>query len=147
MSHVNGATSALSFGPSIVYSLFLIFVHVILLFTTTLSSYAHMSITDAIRFWLVPYLILDYSYLHTKTSIFVFVSEAIHIQIQNWTKYENKYGFGDICPYPIRLHPHKKDYPQWWQGQHQLSKLKKHEAKLLGICFCWLTKETYPHPP
>jgi hypothetical protein len=50
MSHVNGATSALSFGPSIVYSLFLIFVHVILLFTTTLSSYAHMSITDAIRF-------------------------------------------------------------------------------------------------
>jgi hypothetical protein len=39
MSRVNGATGALNIGPSRGYSLFLIFVHVILLFTATLSSY------------------------------------------------------------------------------------------------------------
>jgi hypothetical protein len=39
MSRVNGATDALNIGPSPGYSLFLIFVHVILLFTATLSSY------------------------------------------------------------------------------------------------------------
>jgi hypothetical protein len=83
MSHVNGATSALSIGPSIGYSLFLIFVHVILLFTTTVSSYAHTSVTDAIHFLLVLYSILDYPYLHPKTSVFVFVSKAIGIRIRN----------------------------------------------------------------
>jgi hypothetical protein len=36
---VNGATGALNIVPSPGYSLFLIFVHVILLFTATLSSY------------------------------------------------------------------------------------------------------------
>jgi hypothetical protein len=44
MSHVNGATNVLSIGPSTGYSLFHIFVHVVLLFTTTMSSYAHMHI-------------------------------------------------------------------------------------------------------
>jgi hypothetical protein len=42
---VNGVTGALSIGPSAGYSLFLIFVHVILLFTATMSSYAHMQIS------------------------------------------------------------------------------------------------------
>jgi hypothetical protein len=37
-----------------------------------------------------------YLYLYQKVSIFKFESEQ---------KYENKYGFGDIRLYPIRLHP------------------------------------------
>jgi hypothetical protein len=45
MSHVNGATGALSTGTSAGYSLLLIFVHVILLFTATMSSNAHMHIS------------------------------------------------------------------------------------------------------
>jgi hypothetical protein len=42
MSRVNRVTGALSIGPSVEYSLLLIFVHVILLFTATMSSYAHI---------------------------------------------------------------------------------------------------------
>jgi hypothetical protein len=42
---VNGATDALNIGPSVGYSLFFIFVHVILLFTAAVSSYAHMHIS------------------------------------------------------------------------------------------------------
>jgi hypothetical protein len=45
MSHVNGATDALNIVPSVGYSLFFIFVHVILLFTAAVSSYAHMHIS------------------------------------------------------------------------------------------------------
>jgi hypothetical protein len=33
MSHVNGDTNALSIGPSVGYTLFLVFVHILLLFT------------------------------------------------------------------------------------------------------------------
>jgi hypothetical protein len=33
LSHVNGATDALSIGPSVGYTLFFIFVHILLLFT------------------------------------------------------------------------------------------------------------------
>jgi hypothetical protein len=45
MSHMNGATSVLSIGPSTGYSLFFTFVHVILLFTATVSSYVHIHIS------------------------------------------------------------------------------------------------------
>jgi hypothetical protein len=39
-------------------------------------------VTDAIRVRLVPYSVCGYLYLHPRTSIFVFVSEAIFIQIR-----------------------------------------------------------------
>jgi hypothetical protein len=44
MSRVNGATDALSTGPSIGYTLFLVFVHILLLFTSYVSSDTHMHI-------------------------------------------------------------------------------------------------------
>jgi hypothetical protein len=43
MSCVNGATDALSTGPSAGYTLFFVFVHVSLLFAAYVSSYTHMS--------------------------------------------------------------------------------------------------------
>jgi hypothetical protein len=43
-------------------------------------------VTNAILVRLVLYSILDYPYLHPKTSVFVFVSEAIRIRIRNRTK-------------------------------------------------------------
>jgi hypothetical protein len=56
MSHVNGATDALSIGPSARYTLFFIFVHVSLLFTAYASSYTHMHIHVityiALFFWI-----------------------------------------------------------------------------------------------
>jgi hypothetical protein len=42
MSRVNGATDALSIGPSAEYTLFFVFVHISLLFTAYASSYTHM---------------------------------------------------------------------------------------------------------
>jgi hypothetical protein len=44
MSRVNGATDALSFSLSAGYTLFFVFVHVSLLFTTYASSYTHIHI-------------------------------------------------------------------------------------------------------
>jgi hypothetical protein len=44
MSRVNGATGALSIGPSAGYILFLVIVHVLLLFTAYVSSDTHMHI-------------------------------------------------------------------------------------------------------
>jgi hypothetical protein len=44
MSRVNGATDALSISPSVGYILFLVNVHVLLLFTAYVSSDAHMHI-------------------------------------------------------------------------------------------------------
>jgi hypothetical protein len=41
---VNGATGALSIGPSAGYTLFFVFMHVSLLFTAYASSYTHMHI-------------------------------------------------------------------------------------------------------
>jgi hypothetical protein len=41
---VNGATNALSSGPSIGFFLFFVFVHVLLMFTTYASSITHMHI-------------------------------------------------------------------------------------------------------
>ena len=38
MSRVNGATGALSIGPSTGYNLFFVFVHILLLFTAYVSS-------------------------------------------------------------------------------------------------------------
>jgi hypothetical protein len=52
MSHVNGATDALSIGPSAGYTLFFVFVHVLLLFTAYLSSDTYMHIHN------VTYIIL-----------------------------------------------------------------------------------------
>jgi hypothetical protein len=43
MSHVNGATDAMSIGPSAGYTMFGVFVHVLLLFTAYVSSDTHMS--------------------------------------------------------------------------------------------------------
>jgi hypothetical protein len=44
MSRVNGATDALSIGPSAGYIVFLVIVHVLLLFTAYVSSDTHMHI-------------------------------------------------------------------------------------------------------
>jgi hypothetical protein len=44
MSCVNGATDALSIGPSAGYTLIFVFVHVLLLFTAYVSSDTHMDI-------------------------------------------------------------------------------------------------------
>jgi hypothetical protein len=56
MSRVNGALGTLSIGRCVGYSLLLIFVHVILLFTATVSSYAHIHIYVitfiALFFWI-----------------------------------------------------------------------------------------------
>jgi hypothetical protein len=43
MSRVNEVTDALSIGPSVGYILFLVIVHVLLLFTAYVSSDTHMS--------------------------------------------------------------------------------------------------------
>jgi hypothetical protein len=56
MSRVNGATDALSIGPSARYTLFFIFVHVSLFFTAYASSYTHMHVHVityiALFFWI-----------------------------------------------------------------------------------------------
>jgi hypothetical protein len=44
MSRVNGATDALSIGPSAGYTLIFVFVHILLLFTVYVSSDTHMHI-------------------------------------------------------------------------------------------------------
>ena len=44
VARVNGATDALSIGPSIGYNLFFVVVHVLLLFTAYVSSDTHMHI-------------------------------------------------------------------------------------------------------
>jgi hypothetical protein len=44
MSHVNGATDALSIGPSVEYNMFFVFVHTVLLFTAYVSSDTHIRI-------------------------------------------------------------------------------------------------------
>jgi hypothetical protein len=41
-----------------------------------------ISVTNVIHIRLISYLTHDYPYLHLKTSVFVFESKAIHIQIQ-----------------------------------------------------------------
>jgi hypothetical protein len=42
MSRVNGSTNALSIGPSVGYILFLVIVHVLMLFTAYASIHTHM---------------------------------------------------------------------------------------------------------
>jgi hypothetical protein len=44
MSRVNGATDALSNGPSVGYNLFFVFMHILLLFTAYVCSDTHMHI-------------------------------------------------------------------------------------------------------
>jgi hypothetical protein len=62
MSHVNGATNALSISPSTRYTLFFVLVHVLLLFTTYVSSDTHMHIHVIIYitmgFWIKLKLIM-----------------------------------------------------------------------------------------
>jgi hypothetical protein len=56
MSRVNGATDALRIGPSAGYSLSLVFVHILLLFTAYVSSDTHMHIHviayNIVLFWI-----------------------------------------------------------------------------------------------
>jgi hypothetical protein len=56
MSRVNGVTDALSIGPSAGYTLFLIFVHILLLFTAYVTSdtYMHIPVITYITliFWI-----------------------------------------------------------------------------------------------
>jgi hypothetical protein len=56
MSHVNGVIDALSIGPSVGYTLFLVFVHILLLFTIYVISDTHMHIHDItyiiVVFWI-----------------------------------------------------------------------------------------------
>jgi hypothetical protein len=44
MSRLNGATYALSFGPSVEYNPFFVFLHILLLFTAYVNSDTHMHI-------------------------------------------------------------------------------------------------------
>jgi hypothetical protein len=55
ISRMNGATDALSIGPSAGYTLFLEFVHILLLFTAYVSSDTHMHIhvCDILATWMV----------------------------------------------------------------------------------------------
>ena len=56
MSRVNGATNALSIGPSAGYTLFFVFVYILLLFTAYVNSDTHMHIYVvtyiAVIFWI-----------------------------------------------------------------------------------------------
>jgi hypothetical protein len=53
MSRVNGATDALSIGPSAGHILFLVIVHILLLFTAYVSSDTHIHIHVVIYITLV----------------------------------------------------------------------------------------------
>jgi hypothetical protein len=52
MSRVNGATDALSIDPSVGYTMFLVFVYILMLFTSYVSSDTHMHI------YVVTYIIV-----------------------------------------------------------------------------------------
>ena len=56
MSRVNGATDALSIGPSAGYTLFLVFMHILLLFTAYVSSdtpmHIHVVTYITVIFWI-----------------------------------------------------------------------------------------------
>jgi hypothetical protein len=56
MSRVNGATDALSIGPSAGYNLFFVFVHILLLFTAYVSSdtlmHIHVATYITVIFWI-----------------------------------------------------------------------------------------------
>jgi hypothetical protein len=71
MSRVNGATDALSIGPSTTYNMFLIFVYILLFFTVYMNSDTHMHIHVVtyitVIFWiklkLKMYISLTYYFL------------------------------------------------------------------------------------
>jgi hypothetical protein len=74
---VNGATDALSIGPSDGYTLFFVFVHVLFLFTAYASSYTHMHIYVityiALFFWIklklkMPIILTWITYIHERDS-------------------------------------------------------------------------------
>ena len=55
MSRVNGATDVLSIGPSAGYTLFLVFVHILLLFTyvsTVTHMHIHVVTYITVIFWI-----------------------------------------------------------------------------------------------
>jgi hypothetical protein len=66
-------------------------------------------VADAIHVRLVPYSTHDYPYLHPKS-----IRICIRFQIK---KYKNKYDFGDIHPYSVRLYPKHMDV---WQYRNTL---------------------------
>jgi hypothetical protein len=73
MSRVNGATNALSIGPSAVYTLIFVSVHVLLLFTAYVSSDTHMHIHVVayitLVFWIKLKLIMPFSLTIQKPNI------------------------------------------------------------------------------
>jgi hypothetical protein len=73
MSYVNGATDVLSIGPSAGYTLFLVFVHILLLFTTYMSNDTHMHIHVityiTVVFWIKLKLKMPISLTIQKTDI------------------------------------------------------------------------------
>jgi hypothetical protein len=74
MSRVNGATNTLSIGPSAGYNLFFVFVHILLLFTTYVSSDTHMHI-HVVRYITVIFWIK----LKLKMSICPTISLSTHV--------------------------------------------------------------------
>jgi hypothetical protein len=76
-----------------------------------------LSVSDKfrIRYTSIRICIREYPYLYSnpKLSVFKFESER---------KYENKYGFSDIRPYSIRLHP----YPDLTGGSLELIRGTRH---------------------
>jgi hypothetical protein len=62
---VNGATDALNIGPSVGYTVFFVFVHVLLLFTAYVSNDTHMHIHVityiTLVFWIKLKLIMPIS--------------------------------------------------------------------------------------
>jgi hypothetical protein len=73
MSPVNGATDALSIGPSAGYTLFFIFVHILLLFTSYISSDTHM------HMHIVTYITLVLTGDMTNTNrVFGLRNELVH---------------------------------------------------------------------
>jgi hypothetical protein len=73
MSRVNGATDALSIGSSMGYTLFFVFMHVLLFFTAYVGSYTHMHIHIityiTLVFWIKLKLIMPISLTIQKPDI------------------------------------------------------------------------------
>jgi hypothetical protein len=65
MSRVNGATDTLSIGPSAGYTLFLVFVHILLLFIAFVSSNTHMHIH------IITYIIVIF-WIKLKLKMFIY---------------------------------------------------------------------------
>jgi hypothetical protein len=73
MSRVNGATHALNIRPSAGYTMFLLFVHILLLFSAYVSSDTHMHIHVityiTVIFWIKLKLKMSISSTHCNTTM------------------------------------------------------------------------------